>query len=949
MSHLVLIDGSGYLFRAFHALPPMLRPCDGTPVNAVFGYTKLITKISEQFDASHMAVIFDAKGATFRNDIYADYKANRPPPPEELVPQFALVREATKAMGLACIEKQGYEADDIIATYARKARGQGMKVTILSTDKDLMQLVEDDHILLYDSFKNRSIGEMGVKEKFGVSPNRVIDVQALAGDSSDNVPGVSGIGIKTAAQLINQYGSLEGLLARAGEIKQPKRREKLITEAELARISYQLVTLDDNVPELEDIEEFKIKSANAEELGAFLAHQGFQSLLMALKQKTGIDISVSENAAKAKTNKAQDDVAKASKEEIEKAALILPKAAKIKKPVYSYVNTEQDLALWLDNITKMRQVAIDTETTSLDTQIAELVGISLSVEEGKACYIPLAHKKQAPMDLLDLGEADGNDIAQLPIKYVLEALQKILEDDSILKIGHNIKYDLHILTRAYKKYELNLQSIAPIADTMVMSFNCNAGLHGHAMDTVSERYLEHTPIAYSEIVGVGRKQISFAEVDIEKATFYAAEDADITLRLYHYFLPRLAANQVTYIYEKFDKPLIAILQDMESHGVKLDQLKLKELSEDFAIKLKELEGEIYQMAEEEFNIASPSQLGEILFGKLGFKGGKKSSKTKQYSTSASVLEKLAEEGHDFPQKILDYRGFAKLRSTYTEALLKQVNIQTARVHTNYLITGAATGRLASNEPNLQNIPVRTSDGRKIRQAFIAEKNHKLISADYSQVELRLLAHVAKEKALIAAFKKNVDIHAMAAHQVFGVPLENMDPMVRRAAKAINFGIVYGISAFGLARQLDISNGEAKEYIDTWFRRYPGVRRYMHNAVEEARFYGYVKTFMGRKVHIPSINEKGAQRGFGERLAINAPIQGGAADIVKKAMINLHEKLKDTDCKMLLQVHDELIFEVPEKKAEKYKKLIIKEMEKAVKISVPLTVEASIGDNWGEIH
>ncbi len=943
MAHLVLIDGSGYLFRAFHALPPMARPHDGVPVNAVFGYTKLLLKITEQFHASHMAVIFDAKGPTFRNDIYPDYKAHRPPPPEDLVPQFALVREATRAMGLPCIEMQGYEADDIIATYAQKANDSGMKVTILSTDKDLMQLVKDNHTLLYDSFKNKSITEAGVHEKFGVAPNRVIDVQALAGDSSDNVPGVSGIGIKTAAQLINEYGSLEELLSRASEIKQPKRREKLTDEAKLARISYKLVTLDKNVPVKEDLSEFTVRPCHAETFAAFLAEQGFKSLLAQLKQKTGADISLD-------IPQSSPMVAiEGSGDEDKQAELLLPQAEKIDSPDYSYVHTEEQLEDWIENITKARLVAIDTETTSLDALAAELVGISLSVKAGQACYIPLTHKGNEKTDLLDLSHDAKDEIIQLPIPLVLEKLRGILEDESILKIGHNIKYDLHILNRAYQQHNISLKAIAPIADTMVMSFNCNAGLHGHGMDVLAQQYLGHTNIAYKDIAGSGRNQLRFDAVDIKTATSYAAEDADITLRLYHYFLPRLTAAGVTYIYEKLDRPLIAILAHMESHGIKVNQLKLKELSAEFDIKLKALEAEIHQMAEQEFNIASPSQLGDILFGKMGFKGGKKSAKTGQYSTSASILEKLAEEGHDFPQKVLDYRGFAKLRSTYTEALLKQINPQTGRVHTNFLITGAATGRLASNEPNLQNIPVRTSDGRQIRKAFIAEKGCKLISADYSQVELRLLAHVAQEKALIAAFIEGQDIHAMAAHQVFGTPLENMDPMIRRAAKAINFGIVYGISAFGLARQLDISNGEAKEYIDTWFKRYPGVRHYMHDAKETARMHGYVQTFMGRKVHIPAIHEKGAQRGFGERLAINAPIQGGAADIVKKAMINLHKKIKDSDCKMLLQVHDELIFEVPQSKADDYKDLIIDEMQKAVTLSVPLIVEAEIGDNWGDIH
>ncbi|MFV0431597.1 MAG: DNA polymerase I [Alphaproteobacteria bacterium] len=939
--HLVLIDGSGYIFRAFHALPPMSRPSDGTPVNAVFGYTKLISKIADDFDASHMAVVFDTKEKTFRSQIYAEYKTNRPPPPEDLVPQFSLVREATEAMGLPRLELDGYEADDIIATLAQYAKAQGLKVTILSTDKDLMQLVENDHILMYDSFKRKSIGEAEVLEKFGVYPNRVVDVQALAGDSSDNVPGVAGIGIKTAAQLINEYGDLENLLAHSHEIPQPKRREKLTNEAELARISYQLVTLEQNVPIEFSLDSLRFKPAEPATFGAFLAEQGFTSLLSALNQREGTQIAIKDHGSSF-----QDEI----KSERTTSNITLPSAEVIENPDYSYVDNMEQLQSWISDIKAAHHVAIDTETTSLDALAAELVGISLCVQAGKACYIPLGHvAKQSQGDLLDFTPKNSNNIKQLEIVDVLKSLKPILESDAILKIGQNIKYDMHILEQAYQKYNIELLNINPIADTMVMSFDLHAGIHNHGMDELSTRYLGITPIAYSEITGSGKNKLSFAEVDIPTATKYAAEDADITLRLYNYFAPRLIEAQVKYVYEALDLPLITVLKDMEKEGIKVDALRLKELSADFLERLNELEAEIYQLAGEEFNIASPAQLGEILFDKMGFTGEKRSQKTKKYSTSAAILEKLAEEGHEFPNKILEYRQLAKLRSTYSEALLKQINPKTQRVHTNYLITGASTGRLASNEPNLQNIPIRTAEGRKIRAAFVCDNNNVLISADYSQVELRLLAHVAKVPALQQAFLDGQDIHAAAAHQVFGVALHNMDPMIRRRAKAINFGIVYGISAFGLARQLDISNSEAKEYIDAWFARFPEVRQYMEAAKEEAHQYGFVKTFMGRKVHIPNIKMKGPQRGFSERLAINAPIQGGAADIVKKAMMHLHKKFQKSDCKMLLQVHDELIFEAPKQKAAEYQKIIISEMENAATISVPLTVEADIGTNWEEAH
>ncbi len=932
--HLVLVDGSGYLFRAFHALPPMSRPSDGTPVNAVFGYTKLLIKILEQFDASHMAVIFDAKGPTFRNELWSDYKANRPPPPEDLVPQFSLVREATKAMCLPCIEKQGYEADDIIATYARLAEEQGLKVTILSTDKDLMQLVKNDHIYLYDSFKGVTIGETQVQEKFGVMPDRVIDVQALAGDASDNVPGVAGIGIKTAAELINAYGDLENLLAHTHEIKQPKRRERLTQDTEKARISYELCKLDQHVPDLEGLDTLVFKDRCHQTFADFLAAQGFKSLLAQLKHT--YDIEIKSEESQTSSGDSQD--------------IKLPFAPNIEQPNYTLITRQSQLDDWIKKLSLAPYFSFDTETTSVHIIEAKLVGISFSCKLGEAAYIPINHNTQAEnIDLFAETSDQDTSVNQLNEVDVLKALQPLLENPSILKIGHNVKYDIHILRRAYEANNLTPPNIHPTSDTMVMSFDLYAGLHGHSMDYLAENYLTHTNISYDSLTKKGNKRITFDDVDPHDALDYAAEDADITLRLYEYFEPRLAANQVKSIYTNFDNALIPVLENMEARGIKVDIALLQQLSSDFGAQLSILEAEIHQMAGKEFNIASPAQLGEVLFDEMGFEGGKRSKKTKKFSTSSSVLEKLAEEGHPFPVKIMEYRQLAKLRSTYTEALLKQIDSKTQRIHTNYLITGAITGRLASNDPNLQNIPIRTNEGRKIRKAFICNSNYQLISADYSQAELRLMAHVADETALIETFNQGIDVHTMTAHQVFGAPLDGSDTDARRNAKAINFGIIYGVSAFGLARQLGISNTEGKEYIDAWFARFPKVRQYMHDMKEYARTHGYVKTFMGRKIHIIGLNDKGPRQGFAERLAINAPIQGGAADIVKIAMINLHKKLAGSDCHMLLQVHDELVFEAPIDQLDHYKALIKSEMENAVKLNVAMEVDVNHGSNWDDAH
>jgi len=919
--HVFLIDGSGFIFRAFHALPPMTSP-EGTPVNAVFGFTKMLMKLLDDTDADRIAVIFDRARKTFRSNIYADYKANRPPPPEELIPQFALVREATEALNVPAVDMDGFEADDLIATYARKAAEQGAEVTIVSSDKDLMQLV-GPKITMLDAMKNRVIGEAEVVEKFGVGPDKVIDVQALAGDSSDNVPGVQGIGVKTAAQLIEEYGDLDSLLERAGEIKQPKRREKLIEQAEMARISRDLVTLRDDAPVETSLDDFHVREPEPEVLLGFLQAQGFKSLVVQWQARLGTEGG---DLAGGETGSAG--------------------------PEYELVTDADALKRWITEAAKEGTVAVDTETTSVDSMTAELVGISLSVHPGRACYIPVAHKKpggQASLDLLAAAEMeeaanDNGDIEQMERQEALDLLKPLLEDRGVLKIGQNIKYDMHI----FERYGV---SVAPVDDTMLLSYCVDGGLHGHGMDELARDFLDHETIKFKDVAGAGKAQVTFDYVPLDKALDYAAEDAEVTLRLHRLFKPRLASEHMTTVYETLERPLIGVLRKMESEGIRVEAAELKRLSDEFARRMADLETEIHGLAGRDFNVGSPKQLGEILFDEMGIPGGKK-TKTGAYGTGADVLEALAHQGHDLPARVLDWRQLSKLKSTYTDALIGEINPSTGRVHTSYSQAVASTGRLASTEPNLQNIPVRTEEGRKIRKAFVAEPGHKLLSADYSQIELRLLAHVAGIDALKQAFADGLDIHAITASQVFGEPVEGMDPMTRRRAKAINFGIIYGISAFGLSNQLGISKSEAGQYIDAYFEKYPGIRDYMDRTKEGAHKTGYVSTPFGRKCHMRGINEKNPNmRGMAERAAINAPIQGGAADIIKKAMIRLPDALanKGLKARMLLQVHDELIFEVPDGEIDETTALVKATMEGAAHLDVPLVVDTGVASNWDEAH
>ncbi|MEK9673695.1 MAG: DNA polymerase I [Rhodospirillaceae bacterium] len=917
--HVFLVDGSGFIFRAYYALPPMTAP-DGTPVNAVFGFTKMLMKLIEDTEADYVAVIFDRARKTFRNDIYKDYKANRDAPPEDLIPQFDLVRMATRALNVAAVDMDGFEADDLIATYARQARERGAEVTIVSSDKDLMQLV-DNQVVLFDAMKNQEIGPDQVIEKFGVTPDRVVDVQALAGDSTDNVPGVAGIGIKTAAQLINEYGDLDTLLARAEEIKQPKRRQSLIEQADMARVSRELVKLRDDAPTDVSIDDFRKKSPEAETLLTFLRDLGFKSLVTAVKSRLG---------GTADTGKSKGPTLPAG------------------DASYELVQTMDRLDAWIADAWNAGVVAVDTETDALGSMGAGLVGVSLAVEPGRACYVPLAHVSSAPQGQLDLGDsgeaAAGDKPEQIPMAYAIKALKPLLEDPSILKIGQNIKYDIQVLGR----YGIE---VAPIDDTMLLSYVLEGGLHGHGMDDLAEMFLDHKTIKFKDVTGSGKSQISFDQVPLDKALDYAAEDAEVTLRLHHILKPRLVTEHLVTVYETLERPLVPVLREMEKRGVRVDAGALKGLSEDFQKRMNGLEGEIYELGGHEFNIASPKQLGEILFDEMGLEGGKK-TKTGAYGTGADVLEDLAAQGHDLPARVLDWRQLAKLKSTYTDTLIGQINPDTGRVHTNYSQAVATTGRLASSDPNLQNIPVRTEEGRKIRQTFLPEKGHTFMSADYSQIELRLLAHVAGIDSLKQAFHDGMDIHALTASQVFGTPVDGMDPMVRRRAKAINFGIIYGISAFGLARQLGISRGEAGDYIDAYFEQYPGIKDYMERTKEQAKKEGFVTTPFGRKCHTRGINDRNPNmRGFAERAAINAPIQGGAADIIKRAMIRLQGALDDANlgAKMLLQVHDELIFEVPDEEVAVTKEVVRKVMSGAAHLSVPLDVDVGIGANWDQAH
>jgi DNA polymerase-1 len=871
---------------------------------------------------THVAVIFDKGSHTFRNDMYDLYKANREAMPEDLRPQMPLTRSATEAFNIACKEKEGFEADDIIATLAVQARAAGGRCTIISSDKDLMQLVGDG-VEMLDAMKNKTIDRDGVFEKFGVFPDRVVDVQALAGDSVDNVPGAPGIGIKTAALLINEYGDLETLLARAAEIKQPKRRQTLIDNAEQIRLSRRLVLLDENTPLDFTLEDLEVRDPDPDTLLGFLAEMEFRTLSKRVAEQLGKEAPVIADATAPTADAPQVDD--------------LPFDA----DTYEQVSDAAALQVWIDRIYEFGYVAVDTETTGLNEMTADLVGISLAVEPGRACYIPLIHKASRGDDLFGSDDlAEG----QMPIEDVLRMLTPMLEDQSILKIGQNMKYDAKIFA------QIGI-TVAPFDDTMLMSYAQHAGLHNHGMDTLSERYLNHIPIPIKPLLGSGKSAITFDKVPLDDAVKYAAEDADITLRLWQYLKPNLHRANVTRVYETLERPLVPVLAAMERSGIKVDRDTLSRMSNAFAQKMAGLEDEIYALAGRKFNVGSPKQLGEILFDEMALEGGKK-GKTGAYATGVDVLEDLATE-HELPARVLDWRQLSKLKSTYTDALQTHINADTGRVHTSYSIAGASTGRLASTDPNLQNIPIRSEEGRRIREAFIAEPGKTLVALDYSQIELRILAHIADIPALKEAFARGDDIHAMTASEMFGVPMEDMTPDIRRRAKAINFGVIYGISGFGLARNLRIPRSEAQGFIDRYFERFPGIRTYMDDTKAFAKEHGYVQTLFGRKIHTPNIGAKGPHAGFAARAAINAPIQGTAADVIRRAMIRMPAAIADLPATMLLQVHDELLFEVEQGAEDPLIEVAREVMENAndpvVKLDVKLTVDAGKGANWAEAH
>jgi DNA polymerase-1 len=944
-SRVTLVDGSGYIFRAFHGLPPLTRKSDGTPIGAVSGFCNMIFKLianeRDMDQPTHLAVIFDASGNTFRNDIYPMYKANRPPAPEDLVPQFPLIREATRAFGLPSIEMAGYEADDLIATYARQAAALGAKVRILSSDKDLMQLITDS-ISLYDPMKERPMGAEAVMDKFGVTPDKVIDVQSLAGDSTDNVPGAPGIGPKTAAELLGIYGTLENLLDHAAEIKQPKRREILLNFREQIEISKRLVTLMDDVPVLEHLEHFGVREPDPETLLAFLNKMEFVTLTRRVEAGFKRDGYIADKAVADRPTLTHATIAP-----------VEANFAPIDHSEYETVTNLDRLADWLARIKAQGHVAVDTETDALNCVSGGLVGVSLAVEPGVACYIPLCHRgagESGKTGDLFADPADSLSLlpGQIPIQVALAALKPMLEDDSILKIGQNIKYDLSVFAQH------NI-AVSPLDDSMLMSFALDAGLNNHGMDELSKNLLGHTPIPFKEVCGTGKSQITFDRVPLDVATRYAAEDADVTIRLWHLLKPRLVRERVTTVYETLERPLVPVIAAMERAGVKVDVAELSHLSNDFGARMTQLEAQAYAQAGMSFNIASPKQLGEILFDKMALPGGKKTT-SGQWATDAAMLEDLASQDHPLPRTIVDWRTLAKLKSTYTDNLKAAIDATTGRVHTSYNMVGAATGRLSSTDPNLQNIPIRTDEGRRIRNAFIAEAGNVLISADYSQIELRLLAHVGDIPQLKKAFIEGYDIHAMTASEMFGVPIEGMDPMVRRQAKAINFGIIYGISAFGLARQLGIPQGEARDYIATYKQRFPGIQVYMDAMKAMARDKMYVETIFGRRCWVKGIVGKShTEQAFAERQAINAPLQGAAADIIKRAMIRLPAAITKAGltARMLLQVHDELVFEAPADEADATCALVSKVMENAampaVQLSVPLVVEARGALNWALAH
>jgi DNA polymerase-1 len=924
---LYLVDGSGFIFRAFHALPPLTRKSDGLPVGAIAGFCnmlwKLLVDMRAQEDApTHLAVVFDHSERTFRNALYADYKAHRPPPPEDLVPQFPLVREATKAFGVPSLELPGYEADDLIAAYACKVRDLGGEVVIVSSDKDLMQLV-GPQVAMLDTMKNLRIGPDQVVEKFGVPPEKVVDVQALCGDSVDNVPGAPGIGVKTASALILEYGDLDTLLARAHEIKQQKRRETLIEYADQIRLSRELVRLDCDTPLPQPIDELSVVEPG-EDLTKFLDKMEFRTLARRV-----------EAYAKGPGGATPQPEVKAPEP---------PKHDAIDVNGYKCVRDIPALEAWIARARERGVVAFDTETDALSSSSADLCGISLAVAPGEACYIPVGHCETDGLAL----EAPA-DLDQIPMEEALARLKPLLEDRSVLKVAQNAKYDLAVLSR----YGID---VAPVEDTMLISFVLEAGLHkSHGMDELSKRLLGHEPISFKAVAGTGKAQKSFKHVTLAEATCYAAEDADVTLRIYEHLRPRLAHEGLLTVYETLERPLPRVLVDMELAGVKVDPEQLRLLSNDFGVRMVELEAEAHRLAGRPFNLGSPKQIGEVLFKEMGLASGRTTA-TGAMSTDASMLEELAAQGHELPRVLLDWRQLSKLKGTYTDALTAAVSQTTGRVHTSFQLAAATTGRLASSDPNLQNIPIRTEEGRKIRRAFIAEPGHVLISADYSQIELRLLAHIGDIPQLKRAFREGLDIHAMTASEMFGVPVEGMPSEVRRRAKAINFGIVYGISAFGLSNQLGIPQDEAGAYIKTYFERFPGIRAYMDRMKQEVRARGYVTTVFGRRVNIPAVQSKSAaERAFGDRAAINAPIQGAAADVIRRAMARMPEALKAEGlrAKMLLQVHDELVFEAPQEEAEVVIRIAKQVMERApepaVSLTVPLVVEARAASNWDDAH
>lgn len=926
--HIYLVDGSTYIFRAYHALPPLTRKSDGFPVGAISGFCNMLDKLirdeKQRNNLTHLLVVFDASGKTFRNDIYPDYKANRSSPPEDLIPQFPVIRDATNAFNVPHVELLGYEADDLIASYTKAALSKGMQVTIVSSDKDLMQLVGNGACML-DTMKNRTINEPEVIEKFGVKPNRVIDVQSLAGDSIDNVPGVPGIGIKTAALLINEYGDLEKLIENASKIKQTKRRESVIEFADQARISRELVTLKDDIELPIPIEDIQIQSIEPKKLISFLKAMEFRTLT----EKKAKEFNLSSE----KIDIQEIKLNFIPKEDVYETKAPLEDIKKFDYDLYSTIQNIDQLNEWKEKISEKGYVAIDTETDSLNAIEANLIGFSFAISNNEACYIPIKHLEKSP---------------QIELNQALVILKEIMEDQSILKILHNKKYDGLVL----QKYGI---SIAPYDDTMLISYSIGSGGIRHNLDALAKNYLSHNALSFKEIAGTGKNQKVFNEIDISTASKYAAEDADITLRLWKLLKPKLAEDRLSSVYETIERPLAKIIMEMEKHGVSVDEKILNKLSEKFASKIKKIEEKCFEVVGVEFNLGSPKQVGEILFDKLGIKGGKKTP-SGSWSTDADTLTFLASNGNALPKLLLEWRGLSKLKSTYTDALPTFINKKTNRIHTSYAMSSTSTGRLSSSDPNLQNIPIRNEDGREIRSAFIAEEGSSLISADYSQIELRIIAHMANDNNLKQAFKEKIDIHSLTASEVFGVPLKDMNNEIRRRAKAINFGIIYGISAFGLSNQLGISRSEASDYIRSYFEKFPSIKDYMETTKEFAKDNGFVKTLFGRKCIIDSSMSRGpGGKAFMDRAAINAPIQGTAADIIKRAMIKIPQTLKkeNLSSKMIMQVHDELIFETKDEDVEKTINLVKNEMSNAhkpiIELSVDLEVEAAFGKNWDQAH